>query len=128
MRVAVTAGLLFALIPGQAAAQAGGLEVKGSVLSYLSRRAATLEQQVGRSSGTMTGLELAAGWRLISATARVSGGSFSADAGEEAVGEVSRAEIDLNAGPRKTTDFRRDQGSDRAHGHREPLASSEDPG
>ena len=36
--------------------------------------------------------------------------------------------LDLNPGPRETSDLGRDQGADSAHGHREPLARPEDPG
>jgi hypothetical protein len=71
-----------------------------NVFSYLSRRNATLEQQVGQSSGAMTGVELAVSWNMLGATARMFGGSFSADVGDEAVGEVSRADVDLRAGPK----------------------------
>ena len=82
-----------------AAAQTPGIELRGGVTGYFSRRSAMLEGQAGRGSGTMAGIELAARSKFVGGSARLFGGSFSADVGDEAVGDIGRVDLSVLAGP-----------------------------
>ena len=88
--------MALSLVCAPAAAQ---IDIRGGVTGYFSHRSATLEGEAGRGSGTMAGVELTARSKFVGGSARLFGGSFSADIGEEAVGDIGRADLGVIAGP-----------------------------
>ncbi len=93
------AGLALALSLLSVWPAAAQIDLRGGVTGYFSHRSAMLEGQAGRGSGTMAGIELAARSKFVGGSARLFGGSFSADLGDEAVGDIGRADLSVLAGP-----------------------------
>jgi hypothetical protein len=93
------AAMVSLVLVGSASAQTGGLDIRGGVTGYLSQRSAVLQGEAGRGSGTLAGIELSARSRLVGGSVRLFGGSFSADVGDAAVGDIGRADISVVAGP-----------------------------
>ena len=87
------------LSSSQATAQLGSIDLRGGVMGYFSERSTTLDGDAGRGSGTLAGVELAARSKFVGASARLFGGSFSAEVGDEAVGDIGRIDLSVLAGP-----------------------------
>jgi len=96
--VGLALALVFALL-SQASGQSAGLDLRGGVTGYFSQRSAVLEGVAGRGSGTLAGIELAVRSKFMGGSARLFGGAFAADIGDEAVGEIGRADLSVVAGP-----------------------------
>ncbi len=91
--------LLYVLLPSDVVGQLGDIELRGGVMGYFSQRSTTLDESAGSGSGTLAGIELAARSKFVGASARLFGGSFSAEVGDEAVGDIGRMDLSVLAGP-----------------------------
>ncbi len=89
-----------AVVVSQSMAQDRRLNVDIAAVGYLSERNAALAGQVGVGSGTLAGGELTARAGLFGGRIRFFGGTFTADSGREAEGEIHEGDVEVYAGPR----------------------------
>ena len=97
---AIAVCFVLVLLPtSHVAAQGGGWDLRGGVLGYFSERSATFEGDAGLGSGTLGGVEISGRSRFVGGYARLFKGSFSASIGDEAIGDIGRADVGIVAGP-----------------------------
>jgi hypothetical protein len=100
MRAILLAAGVSVSLASAARAQDRYLAVDVAAVGYLSERNAALGGQVGIGSGTLAGGELNARMGLFGGRIRFFGGTFTADSGLEAEGEIHEGDVELYAGPR----------------------------
>lgn len=93
----VLAVLLGTVLPQLLAAQS--LDARMGVVGLVSRRHAVFDDAVGTASGTLAGGELIVRLPWAGVLARLFGGSFAADSGTQAVGDVHNSDLRLLLGP-----------------------------
>lgn len=95
--VLVIVFLLGTVLPPPGAAQS--VDARLGVVGLVSTRHAVFDDAVGTASGTLAGGELLVRMRWVGVSARLFGGSFAADSGTAAVGDVHNGDLRLLVGP-----------------------------
>jgi hypothetical protein len=74
------------------------LDARVAVFGTLAKRNAAFAGSVGTASGTLTGMELSAHRPWVGISARLFGGTFTADSGTAAAGKVANGDLRISVG------------------------------